>query len=70
MIPSPIPFSAVLTFIFAGALLGFLILSAVLVFHWRRYGMQTGAIRLAQTVYFLASACLIVLAVALYLLVV
>ncbi|TSC57872.1 MAG: hypothetical protein Greene041679_229 [Parcubacteria group bacterium Greene0416_79] len=56
------------TLLLAGTLLAFLVMSAVLLYHWRRYGMKSGAIHLAKGVYFLVSAFLVVLAVSLYLL--
>lgn len=39
------------------------VVSLALLYHWRRYGMKTKRIVLAETVYFIVSACFFVVAV-------
>ncbi len=49
------------------ALLAFLVMSAILVYHWRHYGMKSSTVYLAEGMYFSVSGCLITFAIIFYL---
>lgn len=41
-------------------MLFFIVISAVLVYHWRRYGIHTNTVKIVTTVYFVVSAILLI----------
>lgn len=54
--------SQALWYLFGFVLFMYVIVSCVLVYHWRKYGMKSRLIPLAETIYFIVSIGLLVLA--------
>ena len=48
-------------------ILAWIVISVILVFHWKRYGMKERLIVVAESVYFLVSGLLIAIAVGFFL---
>ena len=59
---SPHTVRSVMWFIFAGAALVYILCTAILLFHWRSYGMKAPSIKRAEVVYFVSTILLIALA--------
>ncbi len=50
-------------------LLAWIVMSVILVFHWKRYGMKERFIVIAESIYFLVSGLLIAIALGFFLLI-